>query len=168
MFLVNRVLRFLKEKIDSAPTQLVRSRGNNGFNTLSNVINDEVDIELPSAMRIWKHRNSRFRNTLPDFIGSLTAAFRFHSILYNFEAVQTEESWDRNNSDDNVAFFHPLKFDEEVKFRSSFTSLDNQLLFLKTLHRLVSYFGCLEKFSPLQAENPSEGQTNLRSPFGDH
>ena len=67
MFLVNRVLRFLKEKFDSAPTQLVRSRGNNGFNSLSNVINDEVDIELPSAMRIWKHRNSRFRNTFARF-----------------------------------------------------------------------------------------------------
>ena len=109
---MNRVVRFVKENFDSAPTQLVRSRGSNGFN-----INDEVDIELPSAMRVWKHRNSRFR-CIFSRLSSLTAAHRFHSILYNYEAVQTEESWDRNSSDDNVAFFHPLKFDEEVIFAS--------------------------------------------------
>lgn len=65
MLLMNRVLCFLKENFDSAPIQLVRS--NNSFNSLSNVVNDEVDIELPSAMRIWKHRNSRFGSMFARF-----------------------------------------------------------------------------------------------------
>ncbi|KAF8973637.1 hypothetical protein BDZ97DRAFT_1912112 [Flammula alnicola] len=110
------------------PTQNFRSAGIDGANSFSS-INKEIELELPDAMRIWKHRNSRF-----------------HSMLYNSDAVQAEQNCEGSASGacvlDNVIFLQPLKFDEE------------------TLRKLTSYFGPLEKFSPLLV--PRTGEENVR------
>ncbi|KDR85423.1 hypothetical protein GALMADRAFT_234290 [Galerina marginata CBS 339.88] len=77
------------------------------------ITNAEIELDLPEAMRIWKHRSSRF-----------------HSILYNSEAKQAEENHDRALSDgpslDNILFLDPLKFDEQTLQRvaSYFGSLE--------------------------------------------
>jgi hypothetical protein len=50
---------------------------------------------------------------------------RFHSIMYNSDAIQAEEtSSEAGLSSDDAIFLHPLKFDEEViAMLSSFTTL---------------------------------------------
>lgn len=75
------------------PTQIARygNIGDSGDNS-----NAEIELELPDAMRIWKQRHSRF-----------------HSILYNSEAIEAHENVGVDNSS-NVIFLRPLVFDAEV------------------------------------------------------
>ncbi|KAF8167683.1 hypothetical protein B0H34DRAFT_792378 [Crassisporium funariophilum] len=109
-----------------APTQLVRSAVNSRQNdpTASN----EIALELPDAMRIGKQRNSRF-----------------HSILYNTEAVEAEDNCDRSDVSitENVVFLQPVRFDGQ------------------TLRKLASYFGRLESFKPLQVPFGSEDDLGM-------
>ncbi|KAH9486538.1 hypothetical protein JR316_0000603 [Psilocybe cubensis] len=114
------------------PVQYMTSTGANMA-----FIRSEVKLELPTAMRIWKHRNSRF-----------------HNILYNVEAIQAAEASTSKASDatteDDVFHLHPLKFDEN------------------SLRSLASYFGPLEKFSPLQVANANDIDPQMQIPFGSY
>ncbi|KAF8807798.1 hypothetical protein BYT27DRAFT_7189890 [Phlegmacium glaucopus] len=97
------------------PTQMAR-HGNISDSSDKPIINAEI-LELPNAMRIWKQRHSRF-----------------HSILYNSEAIEVQENGDVDDSlvADNVVFLHPLAFDAAM------------------LQTIASYFGRLESFIPLK------------------
>ncbi|KNZ75039.1 hypothetical protein J132_05329 [Termitomyces sp. J132] len=77
-----------------------------------------VELNLPTAMRVWRPKNSKF-----------------YSLLYNTEAIDTE-NYARNNpavaSDKPSLFLQPLMFDAE------------------TINTIASYFGPLENIHPLQ------------------
>lgn len=59
------------------------------------------------------------------FLLLMSSFSRFHSIMYNSDAMQAEEiSSGAGLSSDNAIFLHPLKFDEEViAMLSSLTTL---------------------------------------------
>lgn len=80
------------------------------------VLNAEIELELPNAMRIWKQRHSRFYRNLFTAIKLTSLTSRFHSILYNSEAIEAQENGDLDDSflADNAVFLHPLAFDAEV------------------------------------------------------
>ncbi|KAF8913080.1 hypothetical protein CPB84DRAFT_1760296 [Gymnopilus junonius] len=112
------------------PTQFVTSSG-----TTMNIptpVCGEMELDLPYAMRVWKQKN-----------------LRFHNILYNAEAIQSEENH-KHTADvsvlDGILFLHPLKFDEE------------------TLHKLMSYFGPLEKFGSVECPKINDANTSLPIP----
>ncbi|CAA7265950.1 unnamed protein product [Cyclocybe aegerita] len=89
------------------PTHLARSVGPNGSSLVS-FASQEVELEVPIAMRIWKHRNS--------------------SILYNSEASQAEEHHEMVDSDglDSAIFLDTMKYDGETlhKLASYFGPLE--------------------------------------------
>lgn len=82
-------------------------------------IHSEIKLDLPVAMRIWKHKNSRYAYILLVVFYPRLTFTRFHSILYNLEAIQAAETYTSNTSDatvlDDVFYLHPLKFDENVR-----------------------------------------------------
>ena len=73
-------------------------------------------MELPNAMRIWKQRHSRSYLNLHIVIKLTSLISRFHSILYNSEAIEAQENGDLDDSyaADNAVFLYPLAFDAEV------------------------------------------------------
>ncbi|KAF9481660.1 hypothetical protein BDN70DRAFT_511102 [Pholiota conissans] len=80
------------------PTKFVRPNGMN--NLISSPYQNQVELELPHAMRIWKHSNSRF-----------------HNIVYNSDAIHAEENSDPDNSEvcapENSILLKPLEFNED-------------------------------------------------------
>ncbi|KAJ3511484.1 hypothetical protein NLJ89_g4071 [Agrocybe chaxingu] len=92
------------------PTHLARSVGPNESNLVS-FASQEVELEVPNSMRIWKHRNSRF-----------------HSILYNSEASQAEQHHETVDSDglESTIFLDSMKYDGETlhKLASYFGPLE--------------------------------------------
>jgi hypothetical protein len=89
--------------------------------------NAEVELELPDAMRIWKQRHSRSYRNLYIGIKLTSLISRFHSILYNSEAIKVQENADLDNSSNSI-FLHPLAFDAEVSLYS-LTIPNRNLLF---------------------------------------
>lgn len=90
--------------------------GNISDSSDKSVLNAEIELELPGAMRIWKQRHSRSYRNLQT-VGKLTSlTFRFHSILYNSEAIEAQENGDLDDSfvADNAIFLRPLAFNAEV------------------------------------------------------
>jgi len=80
------------------------------------VLNAEIELELPDAMRIWKQRHSRSHRN-PHTVTELTSlTSRFHSILYNSDAIEAQENGDLDDSfvANNVVFLRPLAFDAAV------------------------------------------------------
>jgi len=86
------------------------------MNYSSGPIKDQLtEMELPTAMRVWKHNNSRLESMGLCTRRLLNNSFRFHSILYNAQALQAAENQSRPGpSESEAVSLHPLKYDEEV------------------------------------------------------
>lgn len=108
-------------------------------------------------MRIWKQRHSRSYRNLHTVIELTSLISRFHSVLYNSEAIEVQENADLDDSS-NAVFLRPLAFDADVSIYIKAILNHNSLFCLiQMLRTIASYFGRLESFVPLEPLKKAPG-----------